>query len=61
MHILYCCDFVIYFQLVVLKGSMYEDFFRYSNEPVIKKAWNQHVLPYINDDPIYKVTIFGSQ
>lgn len=37
---------------MIPKGYIYEDYFRYSEDPIIQKIWTERIEPYI-DDPNY--------
>ena len=37
---------------------MHEDFFKYSNDEIKNKVWRERIQPYIDNDPIYKVSNF---
>ena len=40
---------ICFLQLVLPKGYIAEDFFRYSNDPTIQKVWKKRVKPYMDD------------
>ena len=45
------------YKISVYPGTFQEDFFRHSNDPVIKKAWTERIEPYMD---FYKEHFAGS-
>ena len=39
-----------YFQIVLPKGYIAEDFFRYSADPTVQKVWRKRIEPYMDDE-----------
>jgi hypothetical protein len=42
------------YKVLVGKGSIHVDLFRYSNDPVQKKIWKEKIEPYVNELPLYE-------
>ena len=36
------------YKIAVYPGTLHEDFFRHSNDPVMKKAWTERIEPYMD-------------
>ena len=36
------------YRIAVYPGTLHEDFFRHSNDPVMKKAWTERIEPYMD-------------
>ena len=41
------------FKFIVSQGTAHLDYFRYSNDPINSKLWNDKILPYFDDLPRY--------
>ena len=41
---------VHYLQIVLPKGYIAEDFFRYSADPTVQKVWKKRIEPYMEDE-----------
>ena len=41
------------FKFIVSQGTAHLDYFRYSNDPIKSKLWNDKILPYFDDLPRY--------
>ena len=39
---------------------MHEAYFRYSDDPVKKKIWQQRIEPYIENEPVYQTVNLNS-
>ena len=39
---------------------MHEAYFRYSEDPVKKKIWQQRIEPYIENEPVYQTVNLNS-
>ena len=42
------------YNVIVPKGSLYLDQFRYSNDPVLKQIWKEKIEPHAKDLPLYE-------
>ena len=47
----------IFLQLMLVKGTVYEDIFRLSDDPIMKQIFNERMLPYM-DEPDYPTVSF---
>ena len=47
--------FNTYYKLIVRKGSLHENHFRFSKDPIKQRIFNERILPYI-EDAVYEVT-----
>ena len=45
------------YRIAVYPGTLHEDFFSHSNDPVMKKAWTERIEPYMD---FYKEHFAGS-
>ena len=43
---------------MLVKGTVYEDVFRYSDDPTMKQIFNERMLPYMEDQNYPTVNIY---